>query len=112
MNLACPSCGFMTVEEETYGTFEICYICNWQDDQVQLANPCTNGGANSKSLLESQLQALAKWPLEINELNGIIRSRKWRPLNKEEIQQYKSQEREKSWTNRGLLYESETYWGI
>jgi hypothetical protein len=110
MNIPCPSCGFLTIEEETYGTYNICSVCGWEDDQVQLANPCTGGGANSESLYESQMKSIKKWPLKIKDYQGFKRSEKWRPLDTDEIKKYQNQAKEEPWNNEGVLYESETYW--
>jgi hypothetical protein len=98
------------IDTQTYGTYNICEVCGWEDDQVQLANPCSGGGANSESLYESQLQALKKVPLEIKEHEGICRSSTWRPLNQKEIDEFTTQTREKHWANKGVLVESEAYW--
>lgn len=46
IDLPCPSCGFLTLED-FYGSYAICPICNWEDDGVQLANPTSNGGATA-----------------------------------------------------------------
>jgi rubredoxin len=50
---ACPCCGFLTLEEEPPGTFDICPVCNWEDDNVQFRYP-TAGGANRVSLVEAK----------------------------------------------------------
>ena len=110
MVLACPSCGFLTVEDEIYGTYIICEICGWEDDQVQLANPCSRGGANLVSLYESQQKAITEIPLEIREHKGIWRSRTWRPLNIQEVQEFTAQTKELQCPNKGIVYESEAYW--
>jgi hypothetical protein len=47
---ACPCCGFLTLGEQPPGTFEICPVCNWEDDGMQAANPGFEGGANEVSL--------------------------------------------------------------
>ena len=36
--------------EQPPGTFEICPVCNWEDDNVQAAHPAMSGGANRMSL--------------------------------------------------------------
>jgi len=36
------------------GTYDICPVCFWEDDQVQLEDPIYAGGANNPSLLESR----------------------------------------------------------
>lgn len=46
----CPCCGFLTLSEDTRETFEICPVCNWEDDDVQFNNPNFRGGANQESL--------------------------------------------------------------
>ena len=50
MDYACPCCGYLTFEEEPPGTFDICPVCGWEDDEVQCCNPGYEGGANSVSL--------------------------------------------------------------
>ncbi|MCV6637184.1 CPCC family cysteine-rich protein [Candidatus Albibeggiatoa sp. nov. NOAA] len=46
----CPCCGYFTLSEKPSGTFEICPVCNWEDDNVQYDDPNYNGGANRISL--------------------------------------------------------------
>lgn len=50
----CPCCGYRTLPEPAGGTYEICPVCYWEDDKVQLAHPDLQGGANDVSLLEAQ----------------------------------------------------------
>jgi len=54
-NYPCPCCGFLTVGEPPPGTFEICDVCGWEDDEVQFDNPDFRGGANYPSLNEARL---------------------------------------------------------
>jgi uncharacterized Zn finger protein (UPF0148 family) len=49
----CPVCGYKVFSEKT-GSYEICPICNWEDDLSQLAFPEMSGGANTVSLIEAQ----------------------------------------------------------
>ena len=49
----CPCCGYKVFEEEP-GSYDICPVCSWEDDLVQLKNPNMAGGANKLSLIESQ----------------------------------------------------------
>ena len=49
----CPSCGHV-VFSEAPGSDEICAICFWQDDIVQLRWPDFAGGANRPSLIDAQ----------------------------------------------------------
>ena len=46
----CPCCGNDTLMEEPPGTFEICPLCHWEDDNVQFDDPDYAGGANLLSL--------------------------------------------------------------
>ena len=50
----CPCCGYLTLPEQADGTYEICPICFWEDDGVQLNNPNYEGGANAVSLRQAQ----------------------------------------------------------
>ncbi len=51
---ACPCCGFLTLDEEPPGTFDICLVCFWEDDAVQARDPSCAGGANTVSLTEAR----------------------------------------------------------
>jgi hypothetical protein len=50
----CPCCGFKTLDEQPPGTFYICEICFWEDDNVQFHDPDYSGGANVPSLRQAQ----------------------------------------------------------
>jgi len=50
----CPCCKEFTLSEEPPGTFEICTVCGWEDDNIQFENPNYKGGANIMSLNEAQ----------------------------------------------------------
>lgn len=50
----CPCCGFLTIGEKPPGTFEICPVCFWEDDNVQFEDAKYAGGANHISLHEAQ----------------------------------------------------------
>ena len=51
---SCPCCGEYTLHESPPGTFEICSICGWEDDDVQYMDPDYSGGANEVSLNEAK----------------------------------------------------------
>jgi hypothetical protein len=48
----CPCCGYLTSSEP--GSYDICPICDWEDDLSQLRFPEMSGGANHLSLMEAQ----------------------------------------------------------
>lgn len=50
----CACCGFPTLSEPSPGTFEICPVCFWEDDDAQFRDRAFAGGANSISLVEAQ----------------------------------------------------------
>ena len=51
---ACPCCGYRTFDIEPDGTYEICPICFWEDDPIQLEDPNLESGANNVSLKQGQ----------------------------------------------------------
>ncbi len=79
----CPACGFMTFVEPP-GSHEICALCGWQDDNVQLAHPRLLIGANGESLVQFQKRNIEEYPLEIQSVDGIPRDPEWRPATENE----------------------------
>ena len=49
----CPCCGHKTFDEPPGGTYFICPVCFWEDDNFQLKNPDSTG-ANKVSLRQAQ----------------------------------------------------------
>src|SRR5687768_11830094 len=79
----CPACGF-EVFESPAGSYNICPVCDWEDDEVQLRFPAMRGGANTESLLEWQRRAIRQLPLEVSTHGGYRRCSDWRLLTQEE----------------------------
>ncbi|PFA91229.1 MULTISPECIES: CPCC family cysteine-rich protein [Bacillus cereus group] len=79
MKYTCPCCGYKTLEEEPPGTFDICSICFWEDDNVQFDDPDYEGGANEESLRQYQKVFLMK---NVNRklTDNNERDPNWRPL--------------------------------
>lgn len=50
---ACPCCGYKTLSES--GNYDLCPICYWEDDPSQYEDPDLEGGPNSPSLRQAQL---------------------------------------------------------
>jgi hypothetical protein len=53
LSFPCPCCGHL-VFDESPGSHEICPVCIWEDDLVQLRWPNYAGGANKPSLIDAQ----------------------------------------------------------
>jgi hypothetical protein len=51
---ACPCCDCYTLDEPPPGTFALCPVCWWEDDNIQFADPDYRGGANKDSLREAR----------------------------------------------------------
>ena len=49
---ACPCCGYLVLEEKF--CWNICPICYWEDDPLQIADPWYEGGAKLPNLKKSQ----------------------------------------------------------
>jgi hypothetical protein len=49
----CPCCGYFVFDNPP-GSYDICPICFWEDDESQLRFASIGGGANTMSLLEAQ----------------------------------------------------------
>lgn len=110
MSMPCPACGFLTILDESFGSYNICDVCGWEDDGVQLANPACGGGANKESLIEAQAAALQRYPLTQVEVAGFCRDNSWRPLSSAEIAAAKQEYSEKVWKNRAVFGLADTYW--
>ena len=84
----CPCCGYKTLPEAPPGTYNLCRVCFWEDDQVQFNDPDYQGGANRPSLRQAQRnfakvgaceeisikQVRASLPEEVRDIN-------WKPLS-------------------------------
>ena len=73
MNYPCPCCGYKTLDEEPPGTFALCPICYWEDDDVQFDDPDYAGGANKISLRQSQKNYISFGASE-KSFRGTVRS--------------------------------------
>jgi hypothetical protein len=50
----CPCCGYLTLDGPERGTFDICVVCGWEDDDYQIRHPDSDGGANKVSLNQAR----------------------------------------------------------
>lgn len=51
---ACPCCNYLTLPDPPPGTFAICPVCRWEDDNIQFDDVNYRGGANKVSLSQAQ----------------------------------------------------------
>lgn len=54
-NYECPCCECFTLSEGQSNSFDICEVCFWEDDGIQLDDPNCEGGANQVSLNEARI---------------------------------------------------------
>lgn len=70
MNYECPCCRYLTLAEEPPGTFEICPVCGWEDDEVQFRDANYEGGANPLSLEQARRNFNSIGAINENSLGG------------------------------------------
>ncbi len=68
----CPCCGYRTFTDPTPGSFDICPVCFWEDDNIQYNNPFQKGGANNVSLNEARKNYEQLGVMELR-LKGCVR---------------------------------------
>jgi hypothetical protein len=107
--IPCPACGCMTLESN-YGSYDICRLCGWEDDGVQLANPACEGGANGESLIAAQARAKSEGIPTLAEANGVRRDPRWRPLTAVEQRLAEEERVEKYWKHRAIVWLQDCYW--
>ena len=88
MKYTCPCCGYKTLNEKPPGTFQICEICDWEDDNVQYDDPDYEGGANELSLRQAQENFLSFGAKNKSHIEHVRKPEKsderdpdWKPLN-------------------------------
>lgn len=50
----CPCCGFYSLDDSP-GSFGICPVCYWEDDNIQYVERDYEGGANGLSLNKARI---------------------------------------------------------
>ncbi|WP_201370420.1 CPCC family cysteine-rich protein [Ktedonobacter robiniae] len=56
---ACYCCGFLTLEEDPWGSYEICDVCFWEQTHTQVDNP-ESLGPNRITLQEAH-ESVLQW---------------------------------------------------
>jgi hypothetical protein len=72
------------VFDEPAGSYDICPVCGWEDDDVQLRFPAMRGGANKECLWEWQRRILSRLPAHVLVHDDYHRCPDWRPLTPDE----------------------------
>jgi hypothetical protein len=50
----CPCCEYLTLDEPPIDSYEICPVCYWEIDPLQINRPDYEGGANVVSLNQAK----------------------------------------------------------
>jgi hypothetical protein len=113
----CPVCGYLMFAESP-GSYDICEVCGWEDDALQLEFATTlDGGANTITLLGAQREfAQAAGRLARKHPGATVprdRDPTWRPIDL-------ARDRFPQWTNEvaerapapdeSLYYWRATFW--
>ena len=72
----CPCCGHFSFSE-TSGSYEICGLCHWEDDILQLAFPDLGEGANKVSLIKAQENFMKSRVKEAPSKGGHLKDTQW-----------------------------------
>lgn len=116
----CPCCGYVTFTSPP-GTYEICPVCYWEDDAVQLRWPTLRGGANGLSLVESQLAFAADGAMDPRFVKLVRppqddepREATWRPIDTRSDPFEQVDDRDASWPEdlTTLYWWRPTYWRL
>lgn len=83
----CPCCGYLTLQEGP-GSYDICPICFWEDDNVQLRWPSYSGGANAPCLIDAQRSYAGSGAYSTHVLKYVVSPSRsdvmddgWRPVD-------------------------------
>lgn len=87
LKYTCPCCGYKTLVEEPSGTYDICGICFWEDDDIQYNDPNYEGGANVPSLRQAQHKFIKFGACDEGSIKFVrkpnqedIKDTNWKPL--------------------------------
>ena len=88
LRFPCPCCGH-SVHSNPPGSYDICEICDWEDDALELEFATTlDGGANGLTLFQAQLNYADFGACERRSSNNVRlpqssdrRDQDWRPID-------------------------------
>ena len=113
----CPVCGYLTFAEPP-GSYDVCKVCGWEDDALQLEFPTTlDGGANTTTLFDAQA-AYGKALTRLSRKHPGIqppfeRDPSWRPIDpqRDRFPEWDAQQSERApHADDRLYYWRETFW--
>lgn len=113
----CPVCGYLTIAEPP-GSYDICKVCGWEDDALQLEYATSlAGGANATTLIDAQaayaraaMRLIRKHPTAAQRFD---RDATWRPidLERDHFPNWHDPKHEQAPENyERLYYWRETFW--
>lgn len=73
----CPCCGFHTLSHKADWTFEICEVCYWEDDIVQLNDIDFEWWANEVSLRQARINFINFWASDKKLISYTRKPRKY-----------------------------------
>jgi hypothetical protein len=81
----CPVCGYLTFNEPP-GSYDVCDVCGWEDDALQLEFATTlAGGANALTLADAQVRfTKSRDRLARKHMSSVIPREQdptWRPID-------------------------------
>ncbi len=63
LKYTCPCCGFITLGIPF--SYDICKLCDWEEDPIQEENPALGLGPNNGCLYDEQIKILRLIPPDI-----------------------------------------------
>lgn len=113
----CPVCGYLSFREPP-GSYDVCMVCGWEDDALQLEYATTlAGGANATTLVDAQVayataatRLARKHPAAVP---GFERDPAWRPIDPrhDRFPDWEDANHERAPTNdHRLYYWREAFW--
>lgn len=114
----CPCCGYFMFSGVP-DTYEICEMCGWEDNQVQLVFPFDASGPNGVCLYDMQRNFMRSGPLKgrggaERGLTEFVRDPTWRPFDPKVDPYPSSVQDDELWRSKrddsGLYYWRDDYW--
>jgi hypothetical protein len=106
----CPVCGYLTFAEPP-GSYDVCEVCGWEDDALQLEFATSlAGGANSMTLAEAQQAFVRAAERQARKHPGtqVPRERDpgWRPIDpsRDRFPDWDEATPERAWSVEALYY--------